>query len=58
MDNELCGERVVLDGPKQLTIALFVGLALGYVLGFFTKPLYLRIKKKMTTTEVWNNDKI
>ena len=56
MENELCGERLVLDGPKQLTIALFVGLAMGFILGFIAKPLYLRIKKKMTTTEVWNND--
>ena len=59
MEENLCEEdRVVLDGPKQLTIALFVGLALGFIFGYLAKPLYLKWKKKRNTTEVWNNQPV
>ena len=42
-----CDDVVVLNGPKELAIAICVSLLVGFALGFIAKPTVAFVKRKM-----------
>ena len=46
-DKRSCEDVVVLNGPKELAIAVCVSLLVGFALGFIAKPTVAFVKRKM-----------
>jgi len=51
--NDCETDKIMLNGPKELTIAILVSLAVGVGIGLAIKPLISYTHKKVTQTDAW-----